>query len=405
MLFSGKKYHSKTAEFKLVAACSWIPASAYSTIQTDIVKLLLKRDIDWEEVTSLVVRHGVVGQFCSVMAGLNWMNVPPVAKIQLKQCRVQQAVRAFGQSAELLRLSRLFTEAGIFFVPLKGIFLSEEIYGDPCIRSSVDLDILIHPEYFELAEMLLLNNGYRNKLCFHNMSVKQKNFIIESLPHQQYFNETLNVSVELHWKSHLWTKKQMNVLWEGTEFSVWHNLKIRKLSKEENILFLADHGARHDWQCLKWLSDVAMLMQDLTAAQWDALYNLAASIDLQRVIFQTAMLLESVYGIEMPERIKKSSDADWVAQWCLSSVLNQLIKTTKELPQCQKKFTVLRQALRIKQLKPSTSLFALLKSILITPTDFLEFPLPNYLFFFYFLLRPILWIKRHYFSCAVQRHV
>jgi hypothetical protein len=307
-------------------------------------------------------------------------------------------VRALGQSAELLRLCRLFTGAGIFYVPLKGIFLSEEIYGDPCIRSSVDLDILIHPEYVETAETLLLNNGYRNKLVFHSLSRKQKNFIIETLPHQQYSNDSVSVSVELHWKSYLWTKTQMNALWEGTEFSEWHNLKLRKLSKEENILFLADHGARHDWQCLKWLSDVAMLMQDLTTAQWNNLYHLAVSIDLQRIFFQTAIILENIYGIEIPEQIKECYKNDWVAKRCAFSVLTHLTLTTNELPQCQNKFAALRQAIRIKQLKPSTSLFELLKCILITPTDFLEIPLPNYLFFLYFPIRPILWIKRHYFS-------
>lgn len=386
-------------EFKLVAACSWLPESSIASDQLNIIKSLLTCDLNWDTVVSLVLRHGIVGQFCAVLGKNGWVNVPIEIKEILKSCRAQQAVRALGQTAELARVGKLFSKEGISLIPLKGVALSQELYGDPCIRSSVDLDILIHPEHLEKAEKILLDAGYQNDLLLHDMSEAQKRYITNSLPHHQYLNCEKNIHIELHWRSFLWSKEQVDALWDAGNSSAWLNAGFMQLSTEENILFLADHGARHGWRSLKWLSDIAMLLQCFSEEEWLSLYKRASYFDLQRVICQAATLLDAIYGIKPPEKFKEIYSGDKVIQNLSVNVISQFV-TVEKTGLLGSRFANLRQALLIRRLKPSTPLSALLGSIMITPADFVQINLPNYFFWLYLPLRPYFWLRRHYLKKA-----
>jgi hypothetical protein len=389
-----------TLEFRLVAACSWIPESVHAERQNHFIDTLSNSKLNWDEVISLVLRHGVVGPFCTVMGKRGWGNVPFEIRERLKSCRTQHAVRALGQVAELTRVGRLYADAGVPLIPLKGVALSQELYGDPCVRSSCDLDILVKLEDVEKAELLLIQAGYRNALGFHTMSERQRHHIINTLHHHEYIHDAKGVHIELHWRSYLWSQEQIDTLWNTCRVSIWLDAGLMRLSAEENILFLADHGARHDWSCLKWLSDVAMLVQNMPDDTWLSLYNRAAFFDLQKVVCQTVTLLEWFYGIEPPQAYRDLSVPNAIVQNLSVHAASHLLASGDEFSSRSNKFLGLRMALLLKQLKPATPLSALLGSVMIIPADFVELPLPDYLFWLYLPLRPYFWFKRHYLKKA-----
>ncbi|HZV83110.1 MAG TPA: nucleotidyltransferase family protein, partial [Geobacteraceae bacterium] len=196
-----------------------------------------------------------------------------------------------------------------------------------------------------------------------------------------------------HWGSYLWTKDRVAALWDSSRAIPWLDAGLRQLPVEENILFLADHGARHGWCCLKWLSDIAMLAESLSEDTWLSLYKKAGFFDLQRVICQTAVLLEWFYGVVPPQSFKAIYLPDARVQKLSVHAASYLLASGDVQG---KRFAGVRQALRIKQLKPSTPLALLARSVLITHTDFVKLPLPDALFWLYIPLRPLLWFQRHY---------
>lgn len=385
-----------TPEFKLVAACSWVPKSRYALQQDVVIVSLLNSELDWKEVTSLVLRHQIVGQFCAVMGKNNWCGVPQEVKEVLKNYRVQQVARALGQVNELKRIGQLFSEAGINLLPLKGVALSQEIYGDPCIRSSWDLDILVRPDEIEKAGQVLIQAGYCHEPGFHELSKRQKQYILDTHHHHGYMHISKGVHVELHWSSYLWNKEQIFALWNASKSSIWLDSGLRQLSIEEGILFLADHAARHDWTCLKWLSDIAMMIEIMSDELWSSLVNKANIFGLHRVIGQTFALLEWFYGIEPPQHIRAILSSDTIVKDLSDHAARQLLASAEELSSQLKKLSGLRLAIRIKQLKPSTPLLGNLKKVLISHDDFFEIHLPDYLFWLYVPLRPYFWFRRHY---------
>jgi len=385
-----------TPEFRLVAACSWVPESDHALRQSHIIDTLSNSELSWDEVASLVLRHGVVGQFCTVMGKREWVDIPIEIKERLKSCRTQQAVRALGQVAELARVARLFAEASVPIIPLKGVALSQELYGDPCVRSSCDLDILVKPDDMEKAAELLISVGYSDTLGFNGMHERQKRHLIDTSHHHTYISDLKGTHIELHWRSYLWSKTQISALWETCQPLIWLDDSLRKFSDAENMLFLADHGARHGWSCLKWLSDLAMLMKNLPEKEWSTLYSRAAFFDLQRVICQTAILLEWLYGIKPPQTSRKFCESNAIARKLSIHAVRQLLASGDELALQAKRFIGPRNSLMLKRLKPSTPLTSLLRKDLISYGDFNDFQLPDYLFWLYLPLRPYFWFRRHY---------
>jgi len=246
----------------------------------------------------------------------------------------------------------------------------------------------------------LIQAGYHHALGFHGMAEKQKRHIINTLHHHEYINDERRGYIELHWSSYLWSKEQVAALWDKSKLSTWLDAGMMQLSIEENILFLADHGARHGWPCLKWLADIAMLMHNMPEDTWLSLYKRAGFFDLQRAICQTAVLLEWFYGIEPPQAFKELSESNTIVKKLSIHAASQLLAPEDKLSTRANIFLVLRRLLLFKQLKPATSLSALLGSVMITPADFVELPLPDHLFWLYIPLRPYFWFKRHYLKKA-----
>jgi hypothetical protein len=387
---------SLTPEFRLVAACSWAPRNtAHQTAQIEALSI---DSLDWDEVAALVIRHGLAGNFFQAMDRNCRVTVPDTIKERLKGLRQQQAARALGQVAELSRVGRVFADAGVDLIPLKGVALSQELYGAPTIRNAGDIDILVRVEDVATAGEMLAKLGYRHALGFHGLGARQQHYIVKNLHHHEYINDEKGVIVELHWRGFLWTEEQVVPLWTASYPAVLFGETVRHLSNEDNILFLADHGARHGWECLKWLSDVAMLLENLSADEWGALYARAACFDLQRVLLQTAVLLEWFFEIAPPARFKKMLAADSLVARLAGYGATQLLASREELAMQAKRFAGPRQTLRIKRLKPATALTDLVRNVMIKPEDFLAFPLPDGLYWLYLPLRPWFWFRRHYMA-------
>lgn len=389
-------YIKFSPEFELLAACSWCPGSGREERQNQIIAILSQDSLNWNDVVMLVKRHDVIGQFCTNMVNLGWFNVPADISERLKSMRTDQAARALGQVAELARVGARFVSAGVDILPLKGVALSQKLYGNPCIRSSCDLDILVQPEDVSRSEELLIELGYRHELGFDEMNERQKLHKIETTHHHEYLNDITGIHIELHWRSYYWTKEQAAALWSTSGSSSWLNLGLRQLTTETTILFLMDHGARHNWSCIKWLSDVAMLVENLSEQAWYSLLDRAVFFDLKNIVIQTATLLQWFYCLELPQLIKESIESKPDVRKMSKRAAIRIISNVPTI--FEKKFPELSTAFRVKQMKPKTSLIRLLRGSLVTSVDFKECRLPAGLFWLYAIMRPYFWFRRRFMN-------
>ena len=114
---------------------------------------------EWEQVIAYAVgQRGVLLLYDYFRKSSS--KPPDTILATMKKMYFNNAVRNQRFESELAALNRLFSDAGISFMPLKGIVLSHQVYGNPSLRPSADLDILVQPGDLQAAFQLLLERGY-----------------------------------------------------------------------------------------------------------------------------------------------------------------------------------------------------------------------------------------------------
>ena len=328
-----------TPEFRLLLACSWLPRAP----QTGHIAEVCAEGIRWDEFLTLVRRHQVPLLAYKILRG---EQIPADVRRELKGLGSSACAAALHTAAELARLSRAFAQHGIAVMALKGVMLSIQLFGDPATRHPGDLDLLLRPEDFDRACELLESLGYRSKLS------RPMQKLLRAHGYEcSYWNDRLQLLVDVHWTQEFWTDAQISELWAHCRKTSWMGASIQHLDGDALLLFLCDHGTRHQWSRIKWLSDVAMLLSKPRDSPWSALSEMAAFFDLEHPLAETALLVERWYGIELPFIAKQGAP----------------VKRRKALSQ-----------------------------LMIQVEDLKRFPLPDPLVWLYYPLRPLFWFWRHF---------
>lgn len=128
---------------------------------------------------------------------------------------------------EQQKIYKVFEENGIDFVPLKGTVI-RQYYPDPYMRTSCDVDILVHEEDLLKAEKLLESDlSYRSKgtIDFHDISLFSESGIHLELHYNlKEKNENLDKVLVSVWDYCEDTEAGKHYKLESPEFFVFHHI-------------------------------------------------------------------------------------------------------------------------------------------------------------------------------------
>ncbi len=186
-----------------------------------------------EKVLSLSASHAVTAMVSDVLLNQKLLEGSAL-KAPFEDSLMVLVFQYHQQEMELKRVCRLFEENQIVHIPLKGSVL-REIYREPWLRTSCDIDILIKSENLKEATLLLQNVGYM-------MDAENSHDI-------SFFSEG-GVHVELHYHlieddCHIgYTDRILSKIWE-------HSLPVEgyayrcALEKEIFYFYHIAHMAKH----------------------------------------------------------------------------------------------------------------------------------------------------------------
>jgi hypothetical protein len=206
---------------------------------------------------------------------------------------------------ELKEVLSALAENNIAVIPLKGIILSQRLYGNiTCRDESVDFDLLIKEEDKEKAKGILEDLGY----SFRKMD--------EIGPWQWFyiFYKPKGKMIELHWDITMMCRSQERIkgLWQGTELNSWEGIKYYDFKPEELLLYLCAHLVNSDsFRTLRAICDISAVLekhkeeidwQDLVkkAEKWRLCASLYAGLKLSRDLFKVG------FPYEIPDKLKIS---------------------------------------------------------------------------------------------------
>jgi hypothetical protein len=284
----------------------------------------LLRSVDWARLLALAEEHGVEGHLAASLRELEGALVPPEIKQRLADRKRAQTFFTLRLNAELFRLLEQFRSNGIGAVAIKGPVLAVQAYGDPAMRSYGDLDLLVRQRDIRRATELMSTTGFAPAVPLSAIDAGK-------IPGQYLFSKPdSKLIVELHNDFTLryfprrlpleeFFARQIRVRVDGQA--------VPALSVEDELVLICIHGAKHLWERLMWIADVAALVSRQTSMDWQRLADSASAVKAESMLHTGLRLASDLLRVQLPGKVQAAVQADATAarlakqccKWLLSA--------------------------------------------------------------------------------------
>src|SRR5215471_17309161 len=187
--------HSFDPELVLAIACARWPLDEEAR---QAIQRHARAALDWSRFLAWVTRHGVGPLVHGNLVRAAHSALPGFVLDQLREQQARNARRVLSQIAEAARVTRLLDGAGIRSIVIKGPILSLLAFGDPILRASRDVDILVDPSQITNADRLIIQAGYRRAAPDFELTPRQQMLYQRLRCQFGYYSERLAVAQELH---------------------------------------------------------------------------------------------------------------------------------------------------------------------------------------------------------------
>jgi hypothetical protein len=386
-------------ELRLMTACAMWPPSDR---RTEAIRAAVARPLDWSRVLRIGRRHHVVG-----LAHDGLRRVATDLPLEFSGTMATEAALMVRQNLatahEALRLQRLFDDAGLPVLFIKGVALAILAFGDLGLRGAQDIDILVAPETLADATALILGAGYRRFDPAPDISDAQLRLLIPLRKDLGFVHQATGMRVELHWRLFLnrHAMADASIMASSRVVPVAGTAGLRTLGEEDLFAYLCMHGAIHWWNRLKWLADVNAILACVSQDGVERLFGAAQARGVGRAAAQAVLLCRRLLGTSLSI---KSLDKSTTLRWLEATALSAMTTGQGEHDPHEVRFGTTRGSLSTVLLSRSRRYqLAELRIQLTSPTDVLTLPLPQPLRFLYPVLRLPLWAWRHTVHHNVRR--
>jgi hypothetical protein len=383
--------------FRLMAATSWLAAGDWQKQQEQAIRMAIDEGPHWNTYLSLVERHRTPVLSWAALQRVPGLKLPDgvsrVLQLRSKETRMQ----ALHHAMLLAQVLEAFNASGIPLMALKGPLLSLKLYGDIGLRQSHDLDVACALSDLPRACLCLQKHGWRMAKRESSLTPLQREQFIRHEHHMSFWHTASKSLLELHWRKPDETAEQAQRRWSRSHAFVWRNFLYLDSSENDLLLYLCAHGCRHMWFRVKWLGDIARL-HTMGKIDWDSCIEEARELGQERLLLIAQRLLKEVYGLATPAENQRERDSR-LPHAVVSMTLNALASSKPQ-------GTVIRYICAYRYdwlVLPQKSFREAMKKLFYRGQDYLEFPLPDRLFWMYVPLRPLLFIWRRVIRIC-QKH-
>lgn len=259
--------------------------------------------VDWDAFYRLTRFHKVIPAVSDAVQ--SFPSVPPDVAARFKKTRDTERLRALSLMGETVRLSKQLDQTGVRAIVLKGPVLALQLYGDISMRDAGDIDLLVNTRHLDSIHRLMTGNGYhvhpKEDARFFS-SPRARKHHLKWFHHITYKHGEKKMRVEFHYrlfKNPVLYPLDMEALPDRARVFRHGGTGLRLLPPLDNLLYLFVHGAVHQWYHAKWLLDISRLM-GVQTVDWDALFNHASGLGLERTAVQGVRLAHSLLDTPIP---------------------------------------------------------------------------------------------------------
>ena len=289
----------------LLAAVQLTP----SQTQQDQLRRLAADRLDWSHVSALAGRNGVAPLAFHVLTTFGGIAPGDERIAPLKARYFANSGNGVVLARELVDLLALFKSAGVAAIPYKGPTLAVALYGNLALREFSDLDVIVAPGDVPNARDVLLKHGYEQPLTL--TAGEQQALVASRAGYYMRFDRHTpagRIVVELHWRipSPFPIEGFENCL---TTVPVLGR-DLPHVCDEDLLLLLSAHGVKHSWNQLKWICDIAQLIERRPALDWERALQRATRLGGRRVVLLACAMATVTLQTHLPSPVTSAIASD-----------------------------------------------------------------------------------------------
>ncbi|ADW67866.1 nucleotidyltransferase domain-containing protein [Granulicella tundricola] len=249
--------------FRLLLLAVRVPLTS---ADAERLRRIAANDIDWRAFLAAAHSHRLSPLALCGLQSAALSAVPDFVFRELQSSQQASAMRAVKITLETQRIVNHFAASGFTLICLKGITLSQTIYGDPYLRHSGDLDLLTEERDLPGQLLRMRELGYELVDPACAASPRRLRLYIRYQKDLSLCHVQSGRMVDLHWRLFNNRLHKANRLGMTAPINPGQsiNASFRTLSRLDQFVYCAAHGSADAWVYFKGLADIAALLHVLS---------------------------------------------------------------------------------------------------------------------------------------------
>lgn len=157
------------------------------------------------------------------------------------------------------------------------------------------------------------------------------------------------------------------------------------------LLILCIQRAKHLWERLDWICDIATLVRTRPGINWEQVIEQASRLGCERILALGLYLAKKLLQAELPEAVWQRVQTDPMVE-AIAAQVSQRFQQPDSFPRAYQRALF---HLKTRERLRDRIEYCLRLAMTPTLTEWVLFPLPASFSFLYYLLRPLRLLKTH----------
>ena len=310
-------------EGRLLVLCARTTVTEFVRVE---VADLVTEPLDWELVWRLARAHGVIPlvyrNLASICPGVIAKETHEALRRHIQANTLLNTLLA----KELVAVLDALAARGVRAIPFKGVSSAQAAYGDLSLRECADLDLIVDQSSIPQARQALWAQGYQ-------LSSRNEHASESDEPYNFFQKKNGIVAVDLQWlmaRQHFAFRLDRGVFWTRLKPVHLPTRPVMGLCPEDLLILLCVHGSKHGWEQLKWVCDVAELVQRRKTLDWSRVLFQADEWGCRRMVLLGLALARNLFEIGLPKIVAMEIDSDTDFSTVIRYMPKQLLKRPEQ---------------------------------------------------------------------------